>query len=236
MLGGAPEGEQYAREMSAWDDVRNLKELLCVSVAEDIDYPLAEFSSLKGIMSEVLGGGKRLGLVGMGDIPAPILGQVKAAAFASDYHVLVEANERCAADFGIDQVSCISDPYRETHGFGSAIEYVKDGPPRSTHPLAGTKDLSVLAKPDPLVSVRMLDRIEAARAYGESSGGTHSILGWVEGPAAEAADLRDVITFLVDMMQDEAYACELMDLCMEVGIEFALAQVEAGAAAVGRAR
>src|ERR1035441_735809 len=35
-------------------------------------------------------------------------------AFASDYHVLVEANLRCAAEFGIDQLNTISDPYRET--------------------------------------------------------------------------------------------------------------------------
>ena len=64
-------------------------------------------------------------------------------AFAADYRVLVAANETCARDFGIDQLSCISDPYRETHGFGATIEYVTDGPPRSTHPLQETKDLSV---------------------------------------------------------------------------------------------
>ena len=46
------------------------------------------------------------------------------AAFASDYRVLTKANEDCAKDFGIDQLSCISDPFRETHGFGSTIEYV----------------------------------------------------------------------------------------------------------------
>ncbi len=46
ILAGAPEGERYAREMSAWDDVRNIKEFACVSVPEEIDYPLATFSSL----------------------------------------------------------------------------------------------------------------------------------------------------------------------------------------------
>lgn len=35
-------------------------------------------------------------------------------AFASDYRVLVEANLHCAEVFGMDQVSAISDPYRET--------------------------------------------------------------------------------------------------------------------------
>ena len=155
------------------------------------------------------------------------------AAFASDYMILVKANEECAKDFGIDQLSCISDPYRETHGFGGEIEYVSDSPPRSTHPLRGDKNLSVLLKPDPLKSERMLDRLKAVQSYKERFGNEYSILGWIEGPAAEAANLRDVITFLMDIMDDEVFACNLMDLCLEVGIAFARAQVEAGADTIG---
>ncbi len=155
------------------------------------------------------------------------------AEFASNYRTLVKANAECAGDFGIDQISCISDPYRETHGFGSEIEYVTDGPPRSTHPLGDSKDLSILRKPDPLRSERMLDRIKAIQAYKETFGGEYSILGWIEGPVAEAADLRDVMSFLMDLIEDEAFACDLMDLCLEVGIAFARAQVEAGADTIG---
>jgi len=155
------------------------------------------------------------------------------AEFASDFRILVKANAACAKAFGIDQLSCISDPYRETHGFGSQIEYVKDGPPRSTHPLQETKDLSILLKPDPLASERMLDRIKAVQAYKKSFSGEYSILGWAEGPAAEAADLRNVIPFLTDLMDDEPFACDLMDICVDVGIAFAQAQVEAGADTIG---
>ena len=155
------------------------------------------------------------------------------AAFASDYRVLVEANEKCAQEFGIDQLSCISDPYRETQGFGSSIEFMKNGPPRSTHPLQDTKDLSILLKPDPLTSERMLDRIKAVEAYKENYQGEYSILGWIEGPAAEAVDLRGVMNFIVDLKKDEAFAAELMDLCIDVGIGFARAQVEAGADTIG---
>ncbi|MBL7115788.1 MAG: uroporphyrinogen decarboxylase family protein [Kiritimatiellae bacterium] len=155
------------------------------------------------------------------------------AAFASDYQVLVEANRKCALDFGIDQLSCISDPYRETQGFGSTIEYVTDGPPRSTHPLEENKDLSLLQKPNPMVSERMRDRVNAAATYKEKYHGEYSILGWVEGPAAEAADLRNVMMFLMDLMDDQTYACELMDLSLEVGIAFAKAQIAAGADTIG---
>ncbi len=155
------------------------------------------------------------------------------AEFASDYRMLVKANEACAKEFGIDQLSCISDPYRETQGFGSTIEYVKDGPPRSTHPLKDIMELSALLKPDPLKSERMLDRVNAVKAYKEKFGGAYSILGWIEGPAAEAADLRDVTTFLMDLLDEEDYAAELMDLCLKVGIAFAKAQVDAGADTIG---
>ena len=79
----------------------------------------------------------------------------------------------------------------------------------------------------------MYDRIKAAEDFRQNCHEKYSILGWIEGPAAEAADLRDVTTFLVDLMDDEVFACELMDLCLEVGIDFARAQVEAGAYTIG---
>ncbi len=155
-------------------------------------------------------------------------------AFASDYRVLVEANLRCAEFFGFDQVSTISDPYRETQGFGAEIEFVRDGVPRCLNPpLASTKDLSALRRPDPLASERMLDRIRAVESFKRAVGGQLSILGWVEGPAAEAANLRGTTDFLIDLKLDPGFAAELMDLCVEVGAEFAKAQLAAGADTIG---
>ena len=62
ILAGAPEGERYAREMCPWEDVRNIKEFACVSVPEEIDYPLAVFSSLREVLGDALRGGRDLGL------------------------------------------------------------------------------------------------------------------------------------------------------------------------------
>ncbi len=154
--------------------------------------------------------------------------------FASDYRVLAEANLRCAAHFGFEQLSAISDPYRETQGFGAVIEYPEDGVPRCVAPpLAANPDLAQLDTPDPLRSTRMLDRIEGIRAMAGGGKGQYSILGWIEGPAAEAADLRGVSQFLVDLMADLDYARTLMDRCVEVGIDFAKAQIDAGADTIG---
>jgi len=79
ILAGAPEGERYAREMGVWKDVRNLKELACVSVPEEIDYPLAEFSAFKEVLADTVRGGKRLGLIGSRDIPAYLLKRIRCA-------------------------------------------------------------------------------------------------------------------------------------------------------------
>jgi MtaA/CmuA family methyltransferase len=79
----------------------------------------------------------------------------------------------------------------------------------------------------------MRDRVEAVRLFKARAGGRYSILGWIEGPAAEAADVRGVQNFLMDLMEEPEFACALMDRCVEAGIEFARAQFEAGADTIG---
>ncbi len=80
VLAGAPEGEEYAREMTWLSDVRNIKEFACVTVPEEIDYPNAEFSSLQEILTDMAGTSKRIGLVGWWDIPAPLMQRLQEAA------------------------------------------------------------------------------------------------------------------------------------------------------------
>jgi len=157
------------------------------------------------------------------------------AAFASDWRVLVEANLRCRDAFGFDQVSAISDPYREAQGFGADVQYIEDHAPcLARPPLSDIRDLSPLAAdPDPYASERMLDRLLAVRAFKARVGGACSILGWVEGPAAEAADLRGVQDFLMDLMDDEPSAFALMERCVGTAIRFAEAQLKEGADTIG---
>jgi MtaA/CmuA family methyltransferase len=153
--------------------------------------------------------------------------------FAADHRVLVAANLRCIERFGFDQLSAISDPYRETAGFGGTITFPDAGPRCEHPPLAESFDLARLAKPDPFAG-RMLDRLEAIRAFKAAAHQRYSILGWVEGPAAEAANLRGVENFLVDLMEDELEpVAQLMDLAVEHAIRFAAAQLEAGADTIG---
>lgn len=67
ILLAAPEGEEVAKEMSAWSDIRLVKDFTCVTVPEDIDYPLAHYITFRDIRGELEGEGRlrRLGIVGM---------------------------------------------------------------------------------------------------------------------------------------------------------------------------
>ncbi len=159
-------------------------------------------------------------------------------AFASDHRVLVEANLRCAADFGLDQLSTISDPYRETSGFGAEIRFHENSVPECVRPpladlSAGEDTLGNIQVPEPATTPRMADRINAVKLYREKIGETFSVLGWVEGPAALAADLRGVSEFLMDLLEEPEWCGELMDLAVETSIGFAKAQIAAGADTIG---
>lgn len=155
-------------------------------------------------------------------------------AFASDHKVLVEANMRCAEDFGMDQLSCISDPYRETAGFGAKIIFHENSVPECVAPpLAEEDDLELLTIPDPLKAARMKDRIDAIHLYRQLDNDRHSILGWVEGPGALSADLRGLQEFYMDMIEDPEWCGELLDISTEASRLFAISQIEAGADTIG---
>jgi len=153
--------------------------------------------------------------------------------FCRDWQVKVEANRRLVADFGLDQVDVMSDPWVEAADFGSNIKYLDDTVPLATHPLKDEKDLSLLKRPDPLSSPRMLNTINTVRGYRNTVYRQNPITGWVEGPGAEAACLRGVAEFLMDTIDDPPFCETLMDLCVENAVAFARAQIEAGADTIG---
>ena len=77
----APEGEQVAKEMSVWEDVRLLPDFLCVTVPDEIDYPLATYTSFKKLAAEIREKGKleKLGVVGLQDMSGPLTRNMEAA-------------------------------------------------------------------------------------------------------------------------------------------------------------
>lgn len=154
--------------------------------------------------------------------------------FASDYRVLVESNIKCMEYFDMDIVSLISDPYRETSAFGAPVKYVPEGVPVCQKIIVGNiDDVKNLTIPDVHKKERTLDRINGARYYQQLLKGTVPVMGWIEGPLAEACDLAGVSQMLVYLMTDPDLCNLLMDKCMVMAKQFAAAQVDAGCDLIG---
>jgi MtaA/CmuA family methyltransferase len=99
--------------------------------------------------------------------------------------------------------------------------------------LADKKRLAALEIPDPLGGGRMHDRVKAAALFQERAGGGRMIEGWIEGPCAEAADLRGINALMLDFYDDPPFVRDLFDFILEMELRFAQAQIEAGVELMG---
>ena len=154
--------------------------------------------------------------------------------FCLDYRAKCEAMIKCADDFDMDWVTVLSDPYAEASAFGIKCEYPEDDLPKD---VAGhLSDLDAVRKLKPFVVTahkRPVNRINEVREFKRRVGERYFIVGWVEGPVAEYADLRGVTNAALDFMDDPETVGGAMEVITENALEFITLQVEAGAHCVG---
>jgi MtaA/CmuA family methyltransferase len=151
-----------------------------------------------------------------------------------DGDVLVGAQLAVTNAFGIDQASAISDPWREASDFGMAFDYPEEGVgiPRG-YLVNSDADILKLRPVDPAAGGRMRQRVESVGKLAEAVGRTHSVLGWVEGPLAEYADLRGVERAMLDLIDKPELYLAAGEVVVENAMAFARAQIAAGADMIG---
>jgi len=151
-----------------------------------------------------------------------------------DGDVLVKAQLSVTKAFNLDQASAISDPWREASAYGMEFEYPPEGVGRPAETLVKARqDLSRLKPLDFENSERTKQRIDSVRQMASQIGQSHSVLGWVEGPMAEYADLRGVESAMLDLIDNPELFAEAGEIIIRNAIDFALAQIRAGADMVG---
>jgi MtaA/CmuA family methyltransferase len=156
--------------------------------------------------------------------------------YVRDYRELARAQLKVLEDFGIDIVTLCSDPCRELEDLGGQARYFPDQSPTPDPVAPLLKDkakLATLAQPDPLGGGRMHDRVKGVEALKRAVGKDVPILGWVEGPIAEAADMRGLSPMMYDIVGDEGFVRDLFAFIVEMEFNFAKAQVDAGADWIG---
>jgi MtaA/CmuA family methyltransferase len=164
-----------------------------------------------------------------------ILG-VNYLRYVRDYRVMADAQIKTAEMFGFDYVSTISDPTREAADLGAHIAWYDDRPPAILEDEALLADKSVLARIGGLQAIaggRMEDRVMGIGLLRERAGDELFVEGWVEGPCAEAADLRGINRLMMDFSDDPDFVRDLFDFTLEIATNFATAQIEAGADIIG---
>jgi MtaA/CmuA family methyltransferase len=160
----------------------------------------------------------------------------KSYDYVMDHRILVEGQLKVAEEFDIDHVSCISDPAREAADCGASIIYTKDSPPAIDNQnalLADKTKLANLKMPAVLGGGRMHDRVKAAAFFKDETGDDKIIEGWIEGPCAEGADLRGINTIMMDFYEDPVFVRDLFEFVIEMELEFARYQIEAGVDVMG---
>ena len=161
---------------------------------------------------------------------------VKYGAYVKDHRVLAEAQIRTAEDYGFDIVSNMSDPAREAADCGAHIEFFGDQPVaiiESDALLADKSQLSRLVAPDPLSGGRMHEAIQALELMKQRVGDEKAVMGWVEGPCAQAADLRGINTLMFDFYDDPAFVRDLFEFVVDMELQYGRAQIDAGADIIG---
>jgi MtaA/CmuA family methyltransferase len=156
--------------------------------------------------------------------------------YCTDHRLLARAQALVAERFGFDHVSAISDPAREAVDLGAPVTWFDDQPPAldDTRALLGDKVvLASLSVADPLGGGRMTDRVRGVELLRSGGGAARLVEGWVEGPCAEAADLRGIGALMLDFGDDPAFVEDLFDFAVHQATAFARAQVDAGADLIG---
>ena len=155
--------------------------------------------------------------------------------FATHGRLLAEAQVHVLGKFAIDAITACSDAFRITADLGGELAFPDDKPPYSLRPLvASASDLGKLGRPDPASSgSRMADRVLGVREMVKAVGQNHLVLGWVDMPFAEACSLCGVSEFMILVYEDPVLAHQVLHFLADIVIDFALAQIQAGAPMIG---
>jgi MtaA/CmuA family methyltransferase len=161
---------------------------------------------------------------------------VKYGRYVEDFRVLAEAQIRTAETFDFDIVSCMSDPAREAADCGAHVELFEDQPAaiiESDALLTDKAKLAELKTPNPLGGGRMHAAVQALELMKEEVGREKVVMGWVEGPCAEAADLRGINRLMLDFFDDPTFVRDLFDFVLEMELNYARAQADVGVEIIG---
>jgi len=156
--------------------------------------------------------------------------------YATKYEYHIAGQIAISEKYDFDHVSAISDPATGVFDCGGHVVFEENEPPGLNEMyslLENKKDLIDLKIPTPENGERMANRIAVVSGLKKQVGDEKFIEGWIEGPAAESCDLRGINRMMLDFYDDEPFVKDLLSFAFEMDINFAFAQIKAGADIIG---
>ena len=161
---------------------------------------------------------------------------VKYRDYSTNFRLFVESQLRVVEAFEFDYVNTMSDPAREAADCGATVEFFANSPAAFVEEkslLADKTTFATLTIPDPHGGGRMTNSLKAIALFKERLQGDKLIEGWVEGPCAEAADLRGINRLMLDFYDDPDFVRDLFAFTIEMELRFAKEQIAAGVDLIG---
>lgn len=155
---------------------------------------------------------------------------IKEFVFNPDKAALALAET--AHDFGYDCIIIDFDTCVLAEAMGATIAFHGDEPARILHaPLTAFRDARDLRVPDPRRDGRLPLWLETTRLLRRIVGNDLAIMGRADqGPFGLLGLLRDPQMFMMDLIDEpEADVFAALETCVQAGVSFAKAQLEAGA-------
>jgi MtaA/CmuA family methyltransferase len=155
--------------------------------------------------------------------------------YATNAPSLASAQINMFENYRVDAVTVSSDAFRVCADLGGNMAFPENQTPYCASPLMkDASGLRALKRPDPgKRGGRMRGRLDAVSELSRSIGKEAMVFGWVEMPFAEACAICGVANFMMMLMDEPEFAHEVLGFVTDIEIDFARAQLESGAHAIG---
>ena len=155
--------------------------------------------------------------------------------FALNGEVMAQAQLQLFDDFEVDAITACSDAFRISADLGGDIVFPEDSPPHLTKALVACQDDLKKLNPNKILTPgsRTADRINGVREMVKAIGDRCAVLGWVDMPFAEACSACGVAEFMTLLYDEPVLMHELLEFLTKSVIDFAFAQLDAGAPMIG---
>lgn len=155
--------------------------------------------------------------------------------FSTDASALADAQLNLYENYLVDAVTACSDSYRISGDMGAQIQYPQNSSPYLSQSLVTCEaEFDALKRPDPCKpNSRMRERIDSVEQLAKAIGNKALVLGWIEMPFAEVCEWVGVQNMMYMLYDDPEFVHRMLNAATEIEIDYALAQLDAGAHMIG---